>query len=97
MVRKYFGTLTDKRKLNWNNGEDNPYDVLVEMVEVSSTFYYEKYFHDEIWIDWGSIAKRITGKELLSAMKASAHSKNNLKGVIITENEEYGIIDIEDV
>ena len=93
MIDCYFGTLTDARKENWNNGEDNPYDVLKEYVEIKDDFYYSYCFHDEIWIDWGSKARRATGKELLQAMNEKEGAY--LKGFSIYENEQYGIVEIE--
>ena len=93
MIDYYFGTLTDARKENWNNGEENPYDVLEDYVEINYDFYYSYCFHDEIWIDWGSKAMRATGKELLEAMNEEEEA--NLKGITIYENEQYGIVEIE--
>lgn len=98
MIEYFFGTLTEARKKNWNNGEQNPYDVVVENVRVSDRFYYKSFFHDEIWIDWGTTAKKITGKELLSAMAGNGIANEKvLKGIVIKEDEEYGFVEMEAV
>ena len=96
MMIYYFGTLTDERKKQWNNGEQNPYNVVKENIKVSDSFYYQKCFKDEIWIDWGSRASRISGKELLEEMRKNGDNGNTLKRLVIKEDEEYGFVEIGD-
>ena len=96
MMTFFFGTLTDARKKKWNNGEDNPYDVVKENVSVGYNFFYQYCFRDEIWIDWESKAGRVTGRVLLDEMRKNGHKGRILKGIPIRENEEYGFVEMEE-
>lgn len=69
MCSAYFGRLSEKRKLEWDNGEDNPYDVLESSICLEGKGHDllragSEYFNDRIQIDWGSIAWKCTPEEI---------------------------------
>ena len=65
----YFGELSEVRKLKWEQGDSNPYEVLVsplslegkgqELLSVGS-----QYFREKIKLDWGSFAWKCTPDEM---------------------------------
>lgn len=96
----YYGEISAVRKAKWNNGEDNPYDVLECNKKISCTNWISflaaarKYLKDEIQIDWGSYAWKGTKDDILKLCKAingEVQDSKNLKDCI-----EYGIIFIEE-
>lgn len=69
MCSAYFGRLSEKRKLEWDNGEDNPYDVLESSISLVGKGHDllragSEYFKDRIQIDWGSFAWKCTPEEI---------------------------------
>ncbi len=66
----YFGCLSEKRKIKWDNGETNPYEVLdtpICLTRKGHEILYEaaQYFSDKIAVDWGSLAWKCTPKEMV--------------------------------
>ena len=53
----YYGELSEKRKENWDNGDDNPFEVLAWRKEIRGIDVFEffqctkKYLRDEIKVD----------------------------------------------
>ena len=69
MCSAYFGRLSEKRKLNWDNGDDNPYDVLESRICLEGKGHDllhsgSDYFKDRTQIDWGSFAWKCTPEEI---------------------------------
>ena len=100
VFRVFYGELSDARKETWDNGEDNPYDVLAENKEIHGNDWISflaiarKLFIEEIQIDWGSFAWKGTKGDLLKLKKewhAKLEDEKKLK-----ENVEYGIVFIEE-
>ena len=66
--------MNDKRKLKWDNGETNPYDVLRDPIELERKGFDlvvkgNTYFSKKIQIDWGSFAWRCTEKQIVKYLK----------------------------
>lgn len=69
MCSAYFGRLSEKRKLSWDNGDDNPCDVLESRICLEGKGHDllhsgSDYFKDRIQIDWGSFAWKCTPEEI---------------------------------
>lgn len=67
MCSAYFGRLSEKRKIKWDNGDDNPYDVLESSICLEGKGHDllhagSDYFKDRIQIDWGSFAWKCTSE-----------------------------------
>ena len=76
MTTAYFGELSEQRKIKWDNGETNPYEVLQDAIEISRKSsnlisYGSKFFHDQIKIDWGSYAWRCSSNEIILFLEQS--------------------------
>lgn len=70
MCSAYFGELCDKRKEKWNNDDTNPYAVLASPIKLEQKGHDllsvgNKYFHDQIQVDWGSFAWKCSPEEIL--------------------------------
>ena len=70
----YFGKLSEERKKNWNNGDENPYAVLELPIELEGRGhdlwgYDGIFFSEKIQIDWGSFAWKCTQEEILRFLK----------------------------
>ena len=92
VFRVYYGEISESRKENWDNGEKNPYDVLVSNKKISGYDWMSfltiarKCLKDEIQIDWGSFAwkgneanKEYTLPELAEAAGIQVQTAQHLK------------------
>ena len=96
----YYGELSEKRKENWDNGDDdNPFEVLkwrkeIRGIDVISFFHNaKKHLRDEVKVDWGSFAWKGTREEILAfaqAWRGELEDESVLQAGI-----EYGVVFIE--
>jgi len=95
----YYGELSQKRKDDWDNGEENPFSVLEKKRRIKCMDWVaflgaaRKCFYDEVQIDWGSFAWKAKKKDLLKikeAMCVEIEDENELE-----DNKEYGLVFIE--
>ncbi len=100
VYRILYGEISQSRKEKWDNGEENPYDVLQWSKEISARDWMEflasgkKYLREEIQIDWGSFAWKATKNELLNLCKVPGIT---VRGVNKLDSEiEYGVVFIEE-
>lgn len=65
----FYGEISDDRQTKWDNGDDNPYNVLKKYNQIARVRDFlgwaKRNLTDEISIDWGSIAWKGIGKDLL--------------------------------
>lgn len=109
----YFGELSEARNVNWKNEDTNPYDVLVKPVRLENKGYDlldagNKYFHDQIQIDWGSFAWKCSAEEIIQFLidyketlpwlvEGDEKMIEEVKSYIgERENVEYGVVFIEE-
>lgn len=65
----YFGEISEKCKMIWENAEVHPIEVLHEPIRLEDKghevlMYGSKYFNDEIQIDWGSFAWKCSPEQI---------------------------------
>ena len=110
----YFGELSKWRRERWDNGESNPYKILSEPIELprkGNHFwdYGDRYFFNQIRIDWGSFAWKCTGDSIIRFLEDNISSlpwlKKDEKEMIeavkryieMHKETEYGVVFIESV
>ena len=98
----YYGEISDARKLNWDNGEENPYDVLKHNYTIKPAQNWMEFLHwaeknlsDEIQIDWGSYAWKCKGKVIKRIRYISYGYIKDLENVV--DDQEYGVVFIEGI
>lgn len=89
MCSTYFGVLSEKRKSNWDNGDDNPFDVLQSRICLDGKGHDvlragSQYFNSKIQIDWGSFAWKCTPEEICRFL---CDYKTTLSWMIKSEEE----------
>lgn len=100
VFRVYYGEISESRKENWDNGEENPYDVLVSNKKISGydwmSFFAiaSTYLKEEIQIDWGSFAWKGCKSDILK-LKKDWHAKLEDE-TFLKEDVEYGVVFIEE-
>lgn len=100
VFRVYYGEISESRKENWDNGEENPYDVLVSNKKISGydwmSFFAiaRTYLKEEIQIDWGSFAWKGCKSDILK-LKKDWHAKLEDE-TFLKEDVEYGVVFIEE-
>lgn len=70
MCSAYFGELSEVRKVNWNNGEGNPYAVLESPICLERKGHEllklgNECFHDRIQIDCSSFGWKCNPEEVI--------------------------------
>ena len=65
----YFGELSETRKQKWEQGNTNPYEVLVSPIRLERKGHDllsvgSKYFREKIKLDWGSFAWKCSPDEM---------------------------------
>lgn len=100
VFRVYYGEISESRKENWDNGKENPYDVLASNKKISGydwmSFFAiaRRYLKDEIQIDWGSFAWKGCKSDILK-LKKDWHAKLEDE-TFLKEDVEYGVVFIEE-
>ena len=100
MFRVYYGEIAESRKEKWDNGEENPYDVLAWNKKISGYDWMSflatarKVLKDEIQIDWGSFAWKASKADILKLKREWNATLEDQK--ILKENVEYGVVFIEE-
>ena len=95
-----YGEISESRKENWDNGEENPYDVLVANKKISGYDWMSflasarTYLKEEIQIDWGSYAWKGCKSDILK-LKKDWHAKLEDE-TFLEEDVEYGVVFIEE-
>lgn len=101
MFSVYYGELSETRKENWDNGEENPFDVLVSNKEIKGYDWLDflaiarRLLRDEIQVDWGSFAWKANKTDILKLKKewdATIEDAKSLKAGV-----EYGVVFIEEI
>lgn len=94
-----YGEISEKRKENWDNGDDNPFEVLewrkeIQGIDVISFFHNaKKHLRDQIKVDWGSFAWKGTREEILTfAQKWHGELEDES---VLHDGVEYGVVFIE--
>ncbi len=96
----YYGEISESRKENWDNGEENPYDVLIANKKISDYDWISflsiarTYLKEEIQIDWGSYAWKGCKADILK-LKREWHAKLEDE-TSLKEDVEYGVVFIEE-
>lgn len=85
----YFGSLNQKRKLQWNITESNPFDVLDSPIKLDGKGHEllqsgAKYFTDQIQIDWGSYSWKCIPDDIYRFLE---DHKSTLPWLIKSEEE----------
>lgn len=100
MYSVYYGELSEARKEKWNNGEDNPYDILVKNKKISGYDWIKflsiarQILKEEIQIDWGSFAWKGSKDDILKLKKEWRAKLEDEK--FLKEDIEYGVVFIEE-
>lgn len=101
MYSVYYGEISKERKEKWDNGEENPYNVLMWRKQISGCsgqhFIYiaRRLFKDEIQIDWGSFAWKAMKEDIFKLKEEWNAEFDDEK--ILKEDIEYGVVFIEEV
>ena len=85
----YFGILSEERKLDWDNGDDNPCGILSSQICLEGKGHDvlragSNYFREKIQIDWGSFAWKCTPEEICRFL---CDYKTTLSWLIESEEE----------
>ena len=101
MYTIFYGEISDDRQTKWNNGDDNPFDVLKKnnRIEGGRSWldflgWARKNLSDEIKIDWGSFAWKGTGNDIKRLITDEPYSISEGFDEIASDNI-YGIVFIE--
>lgn len=109
----YFGELCEERKQNWKYEDTNPYAILDKPISLEGKGHDlldagNKYFHDQIQVDWGSFAWKCSAEEIVrflndyketlpwlveSDEKMIEEVKSYIKE---RENVEFGVVFVEE-
>ena len=101
IVEVFFGEISDERKLNWDNGEEDPFNVLkknyrVEWGDVQFLSDGDVYFHEQIQVDWGSYAWKCSKAEFVDYLKMrELKVSKELDWDSLPEDGQYGVVFIE--
>lgn len=109
----YFGVLSDERKKQWNCGNNNPYVVLKSSIKLDGKGHTiwddaNRYFENQIQIDWGSFAWKCKGDKCIEFLKTHQSTLPWLverdqkmidivtRFIIEHAEDEYGVVFIEE-
>ena len=103
MYSVYYGEISDARKENWDNGEENPYNVLNSNKKISPVGcswmdflpIARRLLRDEIQVDWGSFAWKANKSDILKLRKECNVTLEDAE--FLKSGVEYGVVFVEEV
>lgn len=97
----FYGELSDEGKSAWNGNEVSPFNMLVvnNHIECRGGWtdflsWTRRNLHDEVRVDWGSMAWKCTGEDLRDLKEHTTKCEIESYDEIEPE-KEYGIVFIE--
>ena len=102
MCRCSYGELSNQRRENWYDDDDNPFVVLkwekkIHCLEgITFPSVANRYLRDCVQIDWGSFAWKATREELLTLTKHLSGGRLE-DSRCLKDGIEYGVVFIEEV
>ena len=98
MYEILIGELSKDRELKWDNGMTDPYAVLGKNMfscrcTIGTLQDANRYFHDEIQIDWGCFAWKAQKCELLKFFRRKGYAVDDLEQ--FDPFKEYAVVYID--